>query len=206
MTTTRRKKTCRYQDCEQTIPPWYTFCYDHNQEKESGKIDVCPSPECGKGKDAKYELCRDCNAKSKGGNTAPPRKYQPESNPIWDEADQDGDAFFVYILKLEGGKFYAGHTRELRERLDEHRDGKTKSTAGKNPQLVWFYPFPTRAEAADTEALLKETIDKNEREIRRMIIEFHDLIELVVVEKPSASVKDSPQRAPQRPVRYGSRR
>ena len=69
-------------------------------------------------------------------------------------------SFFIYILKLDDGKFYAGHTRELRERMGEHRDGKAKSTADKNPLLVWFEIVDTRKEAAEREAQLKELIDK----------------------------------------------
>ena len=84
-------------------------------------------------------FCRNCNAASsrnQGANRSV--KYEPERNPKWEAADEEGDVFFIYILKLDGGNFYAGHTRELRERMGEHRDGKTRSTAGKNPRLVWF--------------------------------------------------------------------
>ena len=45
---------------------------------------------------------------------------------------------YLYILKLDGGIFYTGQTNALELRLQEHRDGQTKSTAGKNPRLVWF--------------------------------------------------------------------
>ena len=43
------------------------------------------------------------------------------------------------ILKLEGGVFYLGHTRELRERRMEHRDGDTKVDCRQEPKacMVW---------------------------------------------------------------------
>ena len=180
MTTRQSGKTCGHQDCGEPIRPWFELygfelCAPHNSAKEKGGIDQCPSG-CGQYKPAKYTLCRKCNAAG-GNRTAPsarPNRYEPESNPKWDAADQEGDVFFIYILKLDGGKFYAGHTRELRERMGEHRDGKTKSTAGQNPKLVWFDVVDTREEAAEGEAYLKELINKNEREVRRMVNEFLD--------------------------------
>ena len=36
---------------------------------------------------------------------------------------------YLYVLKLDGGKFYVGQTNALEFRLEEHRDGLTKSTA-----------------------------------------------------------------------------
>ncbi|MCY4583123.1 MAG: GIY-YIG nuclease family protein [Chloroflexi bacterium] len=82
-------------------------------------------------------------------------------------------------MKLSDGKFYAGQTREIRERLDEHRDSKTKSTAGKDPKLVWFTTVNTRNEATKMEAEIKKDIDRNDRQIRRMIIRFRDLLKEV---------------------------
>ena len=105
-------------------------------------------------------------------------RYTPESSPSWDKKrDAETSQYFTYILKLFGGEFYAGHTRELRERLSEHRDGRERSTAGKNPKLVWFTTLPTRKDATEMEVELKKLVDSNQREIRRMYIEFKDLID-----------------------------
>ena len=209
MTIKRSNKTCAYQDCGQTIPAWFELCAPHNTAKQQGEIDQCPN--CGQYKDAKFPLCRSCNAASRNQTTSTrPSRYEPESNPKWDAADQEGDVFFIYILKLDGGKFYAGHTRELRERMGEHRDGKTRSTAGKNPLLVWFDVVETREEAAGGEAYLKELIDGNEREVRRMVNEFQDLVSLVHLESnrggsaPHAGSDAS--KTPYRPRRFGYRR
>ena len=203
MTARQPSKTCGYQDCDETIPPWFELCAPHNSTRQKGEINQCP--DCGQYKSANYSLCRICNAASIGSN-----RYQPESNPKWDASDREGDVFFIYILKLDGGKFYAGHTRELRERMGEHLDGKTKSTAGKNPLLVWFYVVHTRKEAAEGEAHLKELIDRNEREVRRMVNEFQDLVRLVHLE-PSRSdsaprVEGNARKTPNRPPRLGYRR
>jgi predicted GIY-YIG superfamily endonuclease len=103
------------------------------------------------------------------------RKHNAEYPAAWEKRDASANRFFVYILKLDGGEFYAGHTRELRERLSEHRDGRTKSTAELNPKLVWFGMLATREAAIAAEAELKKLVDSNPREVRRMVIDFQDL-------------------------------
>jgi predicted GIY-YIG superfamily endonuclease len=87
--------------------------------------------------------------------------------------------FYVYILRLDGRQFYAGQTRDLRARLMEHREGGTSSTAGRNPKLAWFDIVSTRDEATTVEARLKGLIDRNPREIRKMVIRFSDLLKEV---------------------------
>ena len=210
MATRQSDKTCGYQDCDEPIRPWFDLCASCNSARQKGEIDRCPS--CPKYKAANYPLCRSCNASS--GNRAAPNtrsnRYEPESNPKWDAADQEGDVFFIYILKLDRGKFYAGHTRELRIRMGEHRDGKVKSTTGKNPLLVWFDVVDTREEAAQGEAYMKELIDKNEREVRRMVNEFQDLVSLVhreSTDSDSASpAGGKANKTTYSPRRYGYRR
>ena len=210
MTTRKSSKTCGYQDCNETIQTWYELCGPHNAAKQGGEIDQCPK--CGQYKDAMFPLCRSCNASNRTQPAPSIRtsRYEPESNSKWDAADQEGDVFFIYILKLDGGKFYAGHTRELRERMGEHRDGKTRSTAGKNPLLVWFDVVDTREEAAEAEVHLKELIDRNEREVRRMINEFQDIISLVHRESDTSSsaprAVNNDNKTPYQPRRLGYRR
>ena len=210
MTTKQSGNTCKHQDCGKSILPWFELCAPHNSAKEKGGIDQCPS--CEKYKVASFPLCRSCNAVS-GNQTAPStrgNRYEPESNPKWDAADQEDDVFFIYILKLDGGKFYAGHTRELRERMGEHCDGKTKSTADNNPKLVWFDVVGSREDAAEGEAYLKELIDKNEREVRRIVNEFQDLVSLVHLESThnvsTSRAGSNAGKTPYRPRRFGYRR
>ena len=177
-----KQKLCRYWDCQMTVKTNHAYCYDHYLDLQEGLIDECPG--CGQAKDAQYQVCLECyhNPQVKPPSTkpTPPRpyrpRYQPEHSGAWDKGDSTAAEFFAYILKLEGGKFYAGQTRELRERLSEHRDGSVLSTAGRNPQLMWFVVLSTREAVTAAEVELKELIDANPREIRRMIIKFKDLV------------------------------
>ena len=204
MTQSRTFKICSYQDCERPVQSWYELCLEHYRFRQMGAIDQCPH--CGIYKDADYPQCRACY-RSPARDTSTQRgiKYEPERDPQWEAADEKGDVFFVYILKLDGGKFYAGHTRDLRERMSEHRDGKTESTAGKNPRLVFFDKVDTRDRATELEAHFKELIDKNEREVRRHINAFQDLINLVAKEESSQS-NDSGRTVRQGYSGYGRRR
>ena len=61
----------------------------------------------------------------------------------------------------------------------EHRDGRTKSTAGRDPKLVWFTIVRSRDEATELEPLIKELCDRNPREIRRRIVGFQNLVRLL---------------------------
>ena len=172
------QNSCRFWDCDETIRAGYLYCYDHYQEYQDGEIDDCPS--CGRAKHARYDVCLECYdrqsppAKSQRREAQP--RYREEHSEAWAAGDADATEFYVYILKLDGGRFYAGQTRELRERLMEHRDGTTKSTAGKNPKLVWFSAVATRNQATEFEVELKMLCAKNPREIRRLVLDFKDLV------------------------------
>ena len=86
----------------------------------------------------------------------------------------------LYILKLDGGKFYVGQTTELELRMAEHRDGQTQSTAGKNPRLVYFEEFIGDREALDEEK--KRLIllnNRNPRAIRRILADWQRLYRLM---------------------------
>ena len=175
--------TCAFWDCEETIRSDHVMCREHYQDLQDGLIDECPG--CGRGKAAQYEVCYDCYhtppaapKKATKAGTRPAAKRQPklEHSETWEKGDEGASEFFAYILKLDGGEFYVGHTRELRERLSEHKDGDAKSTAGLNPKLVWFTTLPTRKAATEVEAELKELNKANQRAIRRMVIGFRDLV------------------------------
>jgi predicted GIY-YIG superfamily endonuclease len=132
---------------------------------------------------AQYGECLECQDKAPAqtqrrqpAKRATSRRYEPEHSDAWEANDAEADEFFAYILKLDGGMFYAGQTRELRERLSEHKDGQARSTAGRNPKLVWFGIVSTREGATELEVELKKLVDRNPRAIRRMITDFHDLV------------------------------
>ena len=66
-------------------------------------------------------------------------------------------AYYAYLLRsLKDGKFYAGHTADLRKRLARHDRGLVRSTKGRRPfKLVYWEAFKTRGEAMGRERELK---------------------------------------------------
>ena len=174
------KRTCAFWDCDNSIRADDILCLQHFHEYQDGDIDKCP--DCGRGKYARYDVCLDCYGKRPAKPTRQAQKqarprYEKEHSEAWEARDEDASEFYVYILKLDGGKFYAGQTRDIRERLMEHRDGTTKSTAGQDPKLVWFTIVSTRDEAEELEVELKKMVDRNPREVRRWVRKFRDLVE-----------------------------
>jgi len=104
------------------------------------------------------------------------RVYVPNPAKFWSKRDEGVNRFFAYILRLESGELYVGHTRELQERMLEHRDGIIASTAGKNPKLQYFEILSTRDSAMLREHEIKKILKSNRREIYRMISDFRELI------------------------------
>jgi len=170
---------CQFWECGRPIRPDHFLCYDHFQDLEEDLIDQCPS--CKRFKNIDYSLCLECHRTRQAPPRRPasPNRYERESSPQWEAGDAMASEFYVYILRLDGGQFYAGQTRDLRARLMEHREGGTSSTAGRNPKLAWFDIVPTRDEATSMEVRLKDLIDRNPREIRKMFIRFNDLLKEV---------------------------
>lgn len=174
-------KICQYWNCRRPIRPGHFLCHEHYEDWEDYLINKCP--ECGRYKDVEHDLCLDCYNKL---NTAPRKRfginpptnksYRLEHSEKWTKRDKEAARFFVYILKDENGKYYVGQTRDLRERLSEHRDGKTRSTAGRNMKLQYFEELNDRYAVELREAELKKLLDYNERQVRKMIIEFQDRI------------------------------
>ncbi|MBN2456551.1 MAG: GIY-YIG nuclease family protein [Sedimentisphaerales bacterium] len=100
------------------------------------------------------------------------RNYNPAS---WVKNDEKADCFYAYVEKLSDGSYYCGSTRDLKLRVIEHRDGQTKSTAGKNPKLKYFEIWKTRKEAEDREKYLRDLDKKNHREFLRIIIRWQEI-------------------------------
>ena len=174
------RNICLFWDCGKPIRSDHILCYEHYQDLQDGLLDECPG--CNRAKDVQYELCLECyrEQQSTRRRTVKPspglRWYRPEYSKAWEMKDAEADHFFVYVLRLSDGTFYAGQTRELRERLSEHRDGRVQSTAGRAPRLIWFTTVPTRDAATSMEAKLKQVVHSNPREIRRMMVWFRDLV------------------------------
>ena len=101
-----------------------------------------------------------CAALTAAQEQASEDDYQPENHeflcfecakgntlPVYHHGPVEHQLRYLYILKISGGKYYIGQTNDIELRLQEHRDGLTRSTVGKNPQLVYFEEWRGRKEA-----------------------------------------------------------
>lgn len=65
--------------------------------------------------------------------------------------------YYVYILQSErDGSYYTGLASDLKSRLQEHNERKSKYSSTKAPfHLIWYCAFPSKAKAASFERYLK---------------------------------------------------
>lgn len=64
--------------------------------------------------------------------------------------------FYVYILKLNNGTYYAGFTTNLKERIIDHNKGDVSHTKKFRPvKLVWYSAFVSKKNALEFERYLK---------------------------------------------------
>lgn len=130
-----------------------------------GRSGWCVFPGCKTRTQARYQLC--CN------HFLAASRCEWERQGSWGTDDTKSNAFYVYLLELDGGRdLYAGQTRNLIRHLYEHLGGKTKTTAGRRPVLAWVEQAPTRQAAIEKEADLKHQLDTNPERVRRMIAAF----------------------------------
>ena len=196
---------CRYWDCSVTIPLGQEFCYPHHTDSERGFIDSCrycgrakrvqhvACLDCYDTLPRNQQSASIAGGSPASGPPAPPRgalvqeidtepgipsvqKQEPEpAQPLRRQVRLD-EQHFLYILTMDGGKFYAGHTSELREQMSRHRDGQDPGTVGKHPKLVWFATVPTAEEAAQFEADLRQLVETDPQQVLRMVVDFHNLV------------------------------
>ena len=125
----------------------------------------CVFPGCGRRIKARYRLCTN--------HFLAASRYAWEHRDGWGRKDRQSDAFYVYLLELDGGKtLYAGQTRNLMRRVQEHCNGSTKTTRGRSPALAWFEQVSSRQAAVEREADLKHRIDTQPEGLRRMVEDF----------------------------------
>jgi putative endonuclease len=168
-------KVCLYWECDVEIKRNHFACRDHWEANHEGEVDECPS--CDNLKRSDYDLCRPCELEARTILKEDRSTYAPDPSPAWAVGDEGIDEFYAYILKLDDGGFYAGHTRDLRVRMTQHRDGTgAKATKGKDPQLVWFTESPDRKTAMEWESELKALIKRNPTQVRTMCLHFLDLV------------------------------
>ncbi|PIZ65418.1 MAG: excinuclease ABC subunit C [Candidatus Marinimicrobia bacterium CG_4_10_14_0_2_um_filter_48_9] len=65
--------------------------------------------------------------------------------------------YYTYVLhSLNDGKFYTGYTKNLRRRLEEHKNGEVGSTKDRRPlRLIYFEGCLSQADALHREKYLK---------------------------------------------------
>ena len=98
--------------------------------------------------------------------------FEPEYLPEAEENDArlGRDKFHVYVLGTDRGH-YVGHTHDVDRRVRQHQEGRVRSTAGRNPTLLWHSadPYPTRQEAAFQEAILKTCQNHRPEQFRDLV-------------------------------------
>jgi putative endonuclease len=66
--------------------------------------------------------------------------------------------FYVYLLKLNSGKFYVGFSVDLKQRIKTHVLGKVKAAFKSRPlSLVFYCAFKNKKKALDFEKYLKSS-------------------------------------------------
>jgi len=64
--------------------------------------------------------------------------------------------YYVYILKLNNDDLYIGYTRNLNQRLKNHKDGKSKFTKPLRPvKLIYYEAYLAKEDATKREYHLK---------------------------------------------------
>jgi len=66
--------------------------------------------------------------------------------------------FYAYLLLLSNNKYYAGHSDNLKERLQYHEKGKVSATKKFRPvKLVFYAAFLSKEKAIKFEKYLKSS-------------------------------------------------
>ncbi|MBT4071275.1 MAG: GIY-YIG nuclease family protein [Candidatus Magasanikbacteria bacterium] len=72
---------------------------------------------------------------------------------------------YVYILKCADDTYYTGIAKNLRKRIEEHKNAESKSTSPRLPiKLIWFCAFTDQILAAKFEIYLKSHSGRRFRE------------------------------------------
>jgi len=79
---------------------------------------------------------------------------------------------YTYILKSsKNGRYYIGHTADLKGRLERHNLGKVNATRNKGPwSIVYYETYNSRIEANNRELYIKSM--KSRIYIEKLIDEF----------------------------------
>ena len=63
--------------------------------------------------------------------------------------------YYVYILQNESQDLYFGSTNDLKRRLGEHQQGKSRYTKGKDWELIYYEAYKAESDARTREQKLK---------------------------------------------------
>lgn len=70
--------------------------------------------------------------------------------------------FYVYVLELSNGRLYIGCTKNLREGLEKHNQGRNRVTKKLLPlRLCWVCSYPNLKMALSFEAFLKSATGRD---------------------------------------------
>ena len=134
--------------------------------KEYGLCSYCYNEIIKSNKSKKPIKTKKVNKESNKG------KLRKENFKNWEPFDKNKIIFYVYILLLNDGTYYAGQTSDIRTRLYEHtKRHTTEGTKFKDPELVFSETFPTRELACNREYEFKQLIENNPRKLDRIISE-----------------------------------
>jgi putative endonuclease len=80
--------------------------------------------------------------------------------------------FYVYVLKsYKDGSFYIGYTEDLKKRVKEHQEGRSKATKFRKPyKLIYYEAFLNIKDAKRRELYLKS--GWGWRSLRKMLKNF----------------------------------
>ncbi|MFH2104627.1 MAG: GIY-YIG nuclease family protein [Parcubacteria group bacterium] len=82
--------------------------------------------------------------------------------------------FYVYLLKLKNGRIYTGFTSNLKIRLNQHHEGKVKSTYKLRPVLLVYYEgYLKEKDARRNEKYYKTS--KGKKDVRKKLRSYLEL-------------------------------
>jgi len=78
--------------------------------------------------------------------------------------------FYVYVLKSEvDKKLYIGYTDDLKRRISEHNQGKTKSIKHRMPfELIYYEAYKNKTDARKREIELKNNSYQKEQLLKKI--------------------------------------
>ena len=78
--------------------------------------------------------------------------------------------YYVYLLVNERGDRYIGYTEDLKKRVQEHKEGKSRYTSQREPswKLVYYEAYPTKRLALKRESTLKKNGSMRKRLYERL--------------------------------------